>query len=375
MSLFDMSYYAMIIALLLLSCVFFALPLPKGKGMATYSFSLKLLSLSYAFLGTFCIIKHHIPIDIIGLPFFVNATMQAHLLGNSHLNMINPKAVSIKRVVILLTPAIGLIAIDLCLVYLYGYHKITEYSDLYQHIFSAEKPDIFVREILLIYYLCICIHYISCFYLETKRAKNRIDEFTSEAHYKGLRYIQASFAMVIAVVICSLCQTFCDNEEWCSISNFAILTSYVFLGLFYVQYPKSYYLLQESGINAEEDDDEKELGKAKIDEQAIWIQWKNKIINEELYTQAGLTIVQLAQCLCTNRTALSTAINQYEDINFNAFINNLRINKAKELMAKQPDLTLTDICLEVGYTDPANFSRHFKNITGCTPLMWRKTQK
>ncbi|MBP5455815.1 MAG: AraC family transcriptional regulator [Paludibacteraceae bacterium] len=371
MSLFDLSYYAMMIALILFSCVFLAFPLPKGKELATYSYTLKFLSVSYAFLGIFCIIKHHIPIDVIGLPFFVNAIFQAHMLGNSHLNMINSKSVKLKNIAILTSPAILLIGANLILVQIYGYHKVTDYSIFFENTIAKGMPDIFVREVIFFYYIAICIHYIVCFYLEAARAKKRIDNYTSDAHYQGLRYIHASFAMTICVVITSLCQTLSCTEEWCSIFNFAILASYLGLGLFYIQYPKNYYSLLKSGLGLE-NMEEKETKIERIDEQANWAQWKSRIINEELYTKAGLTIIQLAQDLCTNRTTLSTAINQYEDINFNAFINNLRINKAKELMANEPKLSLTDICLQVGYTDPANFSRHFKNITGNTPLAWRK---
>lgn len=372
MSFYDVSYYAMITALLLLACVFLVLPLPKGKGLKTFSISLKLLSLSYALLGIFCIVKVNLLIDIIGIPFFVNAITQAHLLGNSHIIMVNPKAATLKRLLILLSPAFVLAIVSVILVGLYGYDKLLNFDDVLRCMTSFEKPDVFVRGLWLTYYLLICAHYIACFYWEARNAKNRIEDFTSEAHFEGLRYIHASFAIVVGIVVLSLFQTFCYNAEWRATTNFALLISYVCLGLFYVQYPKNFLLLQKSGIN--EVNTMETIHQDTSGSQESWPVWKSKIVNEELYTQVGITIVQLAQQLNTNRTTLSVAINKNEDANFNTFINKLRIDKAKKLMTEQAELTIADICLQVGYTDPSNFTRSFKSIIGCTPFAWRKNR-
>lgn len=368
-----MSYYATIIALLLFSCIFLALPLPKkGKEMANYSTSLKFLSASYAALGIFGIFKQDLPLDIIGLPFFINATTQNHLLCSAHLSMINPKAITLRRFAILVAPAIIIGLVGGALYIFYGTHRITNYEDLLHHLFVLRSPDIIVRAVGLTYFLLLCGHYIAHFYKEVASAKVRINDYTSEAHVRGLLYIRISFLIVILIGVLSICQTFSFNEDICGVLNFSILCAYICLGLFFIQYPKNYYLLKVSGMDEEMKPAETADSQESIDDKECWPQWKSKIIDEELYTQVGITIVQLAQQLNTNRTTLSAAINKNEDANFNTFINRLRIDKARDLMEKEPDLTLTDICLQVGYTDQSNFSRSFKCITGCTPLYWRK---
>ncbi len=55
---------------------------------------------------------------------------------------------------------------------------------------------------------------------------------------------------------------------------------------------------------------------------------------------------------------------------FLEYLTGLRIDKAKELM-KDPDISIKDICAQVGYSDPNYFSRIFKKSTGSTPTEFR----
>lgn len=57
-------------------------------------------------------------------------------------------------------------------------------------------------------------------------------------------------------------------------------------------------------------------------------------------------------------------------INFIEYLTNIRMDKAKELLA-QPDISIKDICVSVGYQDPNYFSRIFKKSNGVTPSEYR----
>jgi len=50
----------------------------------------------------------------------------------------------------------------------------------------------------------------------------------------------------------------------------------------------------------------------------------------------------------------------------------LRIEDAKQLLIDHPDYPIAVVSELVGYTEQANFSRQFKQITGESPLYWRK---
>jgi AraC-like DNA-binding protein len=103
-----------------------------------------------------------------------------------------------------------------------------------------------------------------------------------------------------------------------------------------------------------------------------WQRMRNVIIDRQLYLQPGITLNQIAREVNVCRTTLSNTINRQENKNFNTFINNLRIEDAQQLMRQNPDKSLLDISLAVGYTEQSNFTVHFKQYAGITPAEWRK---
>lgn len=58
-------------------------------------------------------------------------------------------------------------------------------------------------------------------------------------------------------------------------------------------------------------------------------------------------------------------------MNYLEYVNNLRIDLAKELLIKT-DLPLKEISLKVGYTNTVTLNRVFKKIVGITPGKFRE---
>lgn len=57
---------------------------------------------------------------------------------------------------------------------------------------------------------------------------------------------------------------------------------------------------------------------------------------------------------------------------FTDYLTDIRIQKAKELIT-ETNLSLKEVCYEVGYKDPNYFSRVFKRVTGITPTDYRQS--
>ncbi len=89
---------------------------------------------------------------------------------------------------------------------------------------------------------------------------------------------------------------------------------------------------------------------------------------EELYLQPGLTILDISNRLNTNDKYISKAINEYSQLNFNAFINKYRIDLAKKTIVENgAKTTLKIVAIRSGFNNPTTFYRQFKEITGLTP--------
>ncbi|MEM8970842.1 MAG: helix-turn-helix domain-containing protein [Pseudomonadota bacterium] len=51
------------------------------------------------------------------------------------------------------------------------------------------------------------------------------------------------------------------------------------------------------------------------------------------------------------------------------------LNQAATQLEEDPSQSITEIALAVGFNDPANFSKAFRNHFCRSPTVWRKTLK
>ncbi|NDW17979.1 AraC family transcriptional regulator [Dysgonomonas sp. 216] len=94
-------------------------------------------------------------------------------------------------------------------------------------------------------------------------------------------------------------------------------------------------------------------------------------IDSKAYIEPNITIISVANTLGTNRTYLSAYINNNMHVNFNAWINILRIEDAKILLKDNPELSMADIAANLGYADHSSFCRQFKKYTDLSPTAWQ----
>ena len=90
------------------------------------------------------------------------------------------------------------------------------------------------------------------------------------------------------------------------------------------------------------------------------------------YLKTSVTLMDVCEELTINRTYLSNFINEKYGMNFNTWVNSMRVKEAQRIMHAYPILPLSIVCGKVGYTDLAHFSKQFKLITGTPPSKWRK---
>lgn len=89
----------------------------------------------------------------------------------------------------------------------------------------------------------------------------------------------------------------------------------------------------------------------------------------------GITIQDLSREIGINRTYLSNYINETYQTNFNGWINDLRIEEAKQKIMQSPEINLSDLAEAVGFADQAHFSKQFKQKEGIPPSIWKKEHR
>ena len=103
-------------------------------------------------------------------------------------------------------------------------------------------------------------------------------------------------------------------------------------------------------------------------EQAI----ENKMSQDKLFTEEGLTLAGLAEKLGIKSYQLSEYLNNHRQMNFSRFINEYRIAEACRLLLENSEANIIHTAYDVGYNSKANFNLAFKTIMGMTPSAYLK---
>ena len=102
----------------------------------------------------------------------------------------------------------------------------------------------------------------------------------------------------------------------------------------------------------------------------------SKIIEEEeLFKQPDLRVTDIAARLATNRTYVSAIIKSLSGDSFSTLVNGYRVRHAQKLMQEHPEMSVTEIAEESGFSSRSAFYRNFKDITGLSPAEWKKATR
>ena len=161
-----------------------------------------------------------------------------------------------------------------------------------------------------------------------------------------------------------------------------MLTNYLIVDTTIKAYLKSYYfiyfiisilvLLKISFIKNELDVDVPD--NSIFDE--IELRLKEKIFQEQVYLNPGLSLNSLAKELGTNEKYLSQFINKTYNKNFSLFLNEYRIEFAKKTLVdiEYSNYTLEAIGALSGFNSKSSFNSTFKKITGETPSEYKNNK-
>ncbi len=115
----------------------------------------------------------------------------------------------------------------------------------------------------------------------------------------------------------------------------------------------------------------KESDKKDIDINKLDIDFIKEIQEYALNKEQRLTIDQLAKKLSTSRSQLHRKIKSLTGQSITNYINFVRIEKAKEILATT-SLHVSEIAYETGFESPTYFSKAFKKVVGVSPTSFRE---
>ncbi|GAB4511102.1 MAG: hypothetical protein Tsb004_15100 [Allomuricauda sp.] len=87
----------------------------------------------------------------------------------------------------------------------------------------------------------------------------------------------------------------------------------------------------------------------------------------EHYLNPDFKLKDLAQLISLSKHQTSMILNQELEMDFNTYINTLRIKKAQQLLASKKGLQISEVMYQVGFNNSTTFNRAFKKTTHLTP--------
>lgn len=360
----------LIVVCTLMGTSFLSIHVPKKEGLKNYRISLKVLAGAYYTLALLTVLvlafnladnsrEHFTFISI-----FISSS-QALLFTFTLISIINPNFVKLKNVLSHLAPYSLFLVLYLISISIYDDPKIILLESVPENL---NNPTIWVRMLFLAYFIFQLFYYTFLFIREAKKYDEELLDYFSEVVQIKMQWVRVAFFSALTIgIIAMLANFFPKQFDWTTTFLFAIF--YFGFAQEYIKYNKVFIIVEPAIIPSTNDFP---TAPPRFIIKTDWDYLKKQIIASKYYCEPGVTIEDIANKLCIGRTTLSNLINREEEVNFNTWINHLRIEEAKQLLMDNPSFTIAKISEMVGYTEQANFSRQFKQITGESPLVWRK---
>ena len=351
--------------------IFLILPLPKSHNLNRFRNSLRYLAFAFfmtVIMKSLDLIFDKPIVNMISIDELVIASIQIPLFTLSLINLINPALINIRYLIKKFLPLLILIILYFFSASLYGDPVIINFKSLLHNVYH---PTLVAR-ILFLFYYCFQLGFLIRLYIGIERKSNEQKASDCSVNLKlHFPWIRGFFVTIIIVSVSSLLFCFMTSELMELLFSILYAIFYFVFAIFYIQYPKLFFN-SEPILQTNDGTGNKNVI---IKQKMQWVDLKEKIITNKYYLRSGVSIDDMAAYLKIGRTKLSGLINKNESINFNTWINTLRVEEAKNQLLANPNYSLQQIAEEVGYSEYSNFCRQFKLITNQSPTQWLQTQK
>jgi AraC-like DNA-binding protein len=159
-----------------------------------------------------------------------------------------------------------------------------------------------------------------------------------------------------------------NNKLFLEITMLLLTVTITFLFLVNFKYPDFYHTIQDTI--------EKEKQRRSyidyLETDRVQSELHNLMSREKLFLDEDITLPQLAEKLGITTHQLSQLLNDRLNKNFNTFVNEYRVEMAKELLTEDTERTVLSVAYDVGFKSKSSFNAVFLKYTGTTPTQYRK---
>ena len=248
-------------------------------------------------------------------------------------------------------------------------------------------PYYAIISVTLIAYLILQIVYFRKFY-DVYRTKLKFKElYYNEKHNLRLKSIIVSFCIAISIGYLSIIIQFLGMPYFMA---FKVMYTFYYLYFFVLLFNRLAPIVSISGVinsyNKSDDDNISEQNSDVYMEQYentmeetsketdfdVLKERLRKWVQDKGFTDGDMSVDEVADILDTNRMALRKYFRDQIHCDFRTWRMELRLEEAKKLLITNPEYTISQIALMVGFNNRSNFFTRFNKTTGMSPTEWRE---
>lgn len=227
-----------------------------------------------------------------------------------------------------------------------------------------------VYNIYMAYTIIYCTVVLTLISRYTAKYVKAIRNMYSDLTYKDIRWMWSVVALLLGALI-SWINIFTDTDYLTDMIFYVFLTfswSIIFVKTvnhMTLSDEEAAELLSDAADSVQRNEDSCRF-KEKLEE----LVKQNYFINNP-----GITLTALASELCTNRTTLSSYLNNEKGCTFYDFVNSIKCEYSAELLSgpSGSSLTYEELAEKSGFNSLSTFKRSFEKKYGMTPAKYRRT--
>lgn len=352
-------YTCLVMGILLFSCHFISYPLHK-----LYYQEKIYLGIASLIVGTGKVLTVYfrgtdLP-EIFSVPTLFIASTQACIFSFLSIYLFHSTYVNKKNVIKHLLPTVIYMILYFGIIMIYTDKKVYSWKEFLQY---RNHPALLFRLLFALTYFIQIIVYTFLFFRERHIFIKKLNNFFSDIdrfhlHWGTRLFFEAGILGIIVLFFSSY------PSYWGDIIFSTFLP--VFYFVFVIRYINYQSRLSDILVIVKRADKRPPANKP-VTQPAFHIledKLNAFIQSKKPYLTPGIVIADIASCLNVPDRELSYFIKYTYNQNFNTWVNALRIEHAKHLMAEFPTMSFAEIAEQSGFSDKTKFSRVFKEITG-----------
>ena len=203
-----------------------------------------------------------------------------------------------------------------------------------------------------------------------------MDNTYSDYRSRILRPTYISLILFGATAAVSMVLNFMGRDFFVQETNVALPAVVMSVLLYSLGFIAAHTTLPQETVEQEEETEQDEATTAETDE--LMHKIATAMREQKLFADPKLTIQDLAAAVNSNRTYVSNCINRRTGLSFSQYVARYRVEHAQAILrdkryASDHDAIADAIALS-GFSSDQNFYRVFKDLTGVTPLQYRKAK-